>query len=439
MQVHSRIVSFSSSFPQEICDLIMDVSDEAELFVLTLVSRYWKPHAHSLLFERLSFIAGPRCVLWRKKKQVGVLSSKSKKIDDRFHDISLRVPTLNPTLRSHVKAITFRGLSKDERRRARSWSIGDGDDPTLTMCDVMEFVRQFPNVYTVVMDGLVWASCLDGLLDASHRCLRDAEKKVLQSVTVRRVIHRQTTDAVFDVLELARTCRDLCLDDVEWRVFTPDYMSFLRAKRPDVKRLELRIPYGFAGSEIGRHYPSFGNLVSLDISDVNGESRSGFRELFNQNAESLETLNIRLRDEGFSIMEWASLGFHRCVRLRDVHISFQICEHPPTDDCAGSHFLEIITAFLPPSLVHLSFEVTLPLRPVEARKLLRRVPDWRVVLANLKIGSLEVFELHMPEWTGNNHDESPDDGEHLEWSEAIRGDLEPIKVIYKTYDATRLV
>ncbi|KAF7789651.1 hypothetical protein EIP86_000597 [Pleurotus ostreatoroseus] len=277
--------------------MFIDMLDEDDLHSLSCVSKSWAYHAQTRLFQQIHIVAGPRCVQWRKLRppKHGL---KAKILPDTFEEKYADFATLDPDLLKHVKTVTFRGLSREERRQAYTWSMGFGDDPYITLCTIVKFLRRLPNVHTIRLDGVGWGSCIPAFVEYDHSCMEDGDKRQLQLISLDRVDHKTSEDNVFEILDVAQSCDAIAIEDVQWRVFFHPFQVIGRPQRTDVRNLTVRLPHGIGGGSIVKRYPRFAGLVSIELADLGKDSGRGFRNLLRNNAATLQSLRFTARHDG---------------------------------------------------------------------------------------------------------------------------------------------
>lgn len=109
-----------------------------------------------------------------------------------------------------------------------------------------------------------------------------------------------------------------------------------------------------------------------------------------------------------------------------MHISLEMCVHPPDDDCAGSELIAMFMSLLPPSVQRLCFKVVAPMWPDDAHFLIRSVPDWTDIVLTFRHDGLQTLELAVPTWYVKYGDPAFDT-EFIEWEDELRLDLHPIE------------
>lgn len=447
MPVFSRIDSFSRYIPVELCDLVIDSADREDLSTLSQVSPSWRRHAQDRLFEDIYLVAGPRCIIWYTIQTGSDFVPCPKILPDTFQGLLPAFARLDPALLWRVKAVTFRGLNIQDRRRAMAWSMGYGADPYVTSCVIRSFTRFLPNLRTINMSHVVWTSCLRSLLHPhSHRCIHDTDKRDLSLVSLSAVEHSRRHDSVFDILALVTSCHTLQVDDLNWPYTSLPIPNPSRLYRPDIRELSVRFPVGYSATLIGRHLPIADGLVGLDLKNVSYATHSEIRDTLRRNADNLETLAVSLGDEceclytdnaviayfgiAFSVDMWQTLDLSVCQILKVVRLEMGICTHHSIDDCAGSSTLALFVSLLPRSVESLSVVVTRPAAPDDARRRIRTVPDWVELVENLKqFTKLYRFTLDIPN-AGSNYaceDDPDDDPAFYAWKQYLCDALHPAR------------
>lgn len=299
MHVHSCIHPRPAVFPLEIFDLIIDESDYEDLFILSLIGPSWKERAQRWLFQQVDLVAGPRCVRWRSRKYPDGFKTYPTLLPDTFKALYITFSSLDPALLKRIKTITFRGLNRGEHGSALVQGFGAGNNPHIDLCVLSQFLRILPNVRTIRLRSVLWSTCLASLISFDHCCFSTSDIRTFNLIHLHDVSHGRPEDNVFDVMELSSRCNTLAIDSIQWRHFTTPYQSYTRRrKQPDIQRVTMNIPTSLIHHEMTRRYPTFGNLVAVDIKIVNAATRVGLTELLKANSHSLESLAFHIRDEG---------------------------------------------------------------------------------------------------------------------------------------------
>ncbi|KAJ3551453.1 hypothetical protein NM688_g4693 [Phlebia brevispora] len=416
-----------NAFPNELFGGIVDCAEDSELYTLSHVNRCFRHRALPRIFERVQIVAGLRCILWKELKQDGNIVYEKRLLPDTFSNaVRAFRKDIKPELFRYTTKLTVRGLNAKERALADN-NGGSGEDPYLTMCTLRGLLSLFPNVTNLEVSNVVWARCLEMIVDLSHDCYVDSDKRTFSTVSFSHIMHNRVVDSVFDVLELATTCSILSIDSVRWENSIPVPLFAPRQVRSDIRTLRLSLSDNFnANRQLARKYPILANLHHLELRTVSDLTMDSIYDLVETNKKTLETFLIDVGKNIFPIDDWMELPLFMCEKLQDVHLILELCMHRPHTSCAGSRTLTSFADSLPDTIRRIHLRVLENTLTIHAYRPLSTTPDWQSLLAALKtLDDLQVLQMSISQIYPNDQIE----GYMQEWLEWIGGELTGTKIV----------